>query len=251
MSEKSPPCTGEESFCIRAYESGEENRATLPAYCNYLQEAAGNHAHALGLGIHELQDAGFTWMLSRLRLVVNHYAAWRDTVRVRTWPSGNRGRLAATRDFLMSDAMGRELLRGTSEWLYVDLATLRVTRLPPAFLALVSEATPAATVPEPAGRIPDFGDAEWSATLPVRHSDHDFNNHVNNAHYVEWALECLPEAWRTNRRACELDISFRAAARWGDTVLSEAARDGETSLLHRIRRAADHAVLAVARTKWR
>ena len=84
----------------------------------------------------------------------------------------------------------------------------------------------------------------------MRHSDHDFNNHVNNAHYVEWALECLPETWGASRRVRELDISYRAAATWGDTVISEAVRESGDVLLHRIRRASDNAVLATARTVW-
>lgn len=50
----------------------------------------------------------------------------------------------------------------------------------------------------------------------------------------------------------ELDIAFRAAARWGDTVTAEAAHDAGDSdaLLHRIRRDADGALLAQARTIW-
>jgi len=94
------------------------------------------------------------------------------------------------------------------------------------------------------------GGADWSAAVTVRHSDHDFNRHVNNAHYVEWALECLPDDWRASRRVCELDISYRASAMWGDTVISEAVRESGEVLLHRIRRASDHAVLATARTVW-
>ena len=241
----------EETFCVRAYESGVNNQVTLAAYCNYLQEIAGNHARVLGLGIQELQDAGFTWMLSRLHVVIQAYAAWQDPVCVRTWPAGLHGRLTAIRDFAARGAGGAALLKGVSEWLYVDLASRKIVRLPPAFAALAPEGTPQVDVPEAAGKIPDFAAAEWSAALTVRHSDHDFNNHVNNAHYVEWALECLPDAWREKRQVRELDIVYRTAAMWGDTVISEAARESDAVLLHRILRASDHAALAVARTTWR
>lgn len=241
----------EETFCVRAYESGVNNQVTLPAYCNYLQEIAGNHARTLGLGIHELQDAGFTWMLSRLHVVIDTYAAWRANVNIRTWPAGLHGRLTAIRDFEAHGDTGNTLLKGVSEWLYVDLASRKIVRLPQAFAALAPAGTPQVDVPEAAVKISDFEPAEWSATLTVRHSDHDFNKHVNNAHYVEWALECLPDAWREKRRVCELDISYRTAAMWGDTVISEAARANDTVVVHRIRRASDNTALAVAHTVWR
>ena len=241
----------DETFCVRAYESGVNNQVTLPAYCNYLQEIAGNHARALGLGIHELQDAGFTWMLARLHLVINTYAAWRENVNIRTWPAGLRGRLTAVRDFFVCGDSGAVLLQGVSEWLYVDLNTRKIVRLPHAFAALAPADTPLVDVPEKSCKPPDFSEAEWSASLTVRHSDHDFNNHVNNAHYVEWALECVPDEWRGKRRVCDLDIVYRTSARWGDTVISEAVRETDAVLLHRIRRASDNAALATARTVWR
>lgn len=251
MDPKLPHRYRDETFCVRAYESGVDNQVTLPAYCNYLQEIAGSHARELGLGIHELQDAGFTWILARLRLVIDAYAAWRENVTLRTWPSGLRGRLTACRDFVARDDAGKRLLQGVSEWLYVDLATRRIVRLPQAFAALAPEGTPQVDVPQAEGKLPELAEAAWSTALTVRHSDHDFNNHVNNAHYVEWALECLPETWRGTRRVRELDIAFRAAATWGDTVLSEAAPESDAVLLHRIRRLSDNATLAAARTVWR
>lgn len=239
----------DETFCVRAYESGVNNHVTIQAYCNYLQEIAGNHAHTLGLGIEELQGAGFTWMLARLRLAIHACASWRENVHIRTWPAGTHGRLTALRHFFAQDDAGVNLLLGVSEWLYVDLGTLKIARLPQAFAALAPEGTPQVAMPA-AEKIHDFAEAEWSAALTVRHSDHDFNNHVNNAHYVEWALECLPDDWRATRQVRELDIVFRIAAHWGDTVMSEAVRENGDTLLHRIRRTADGAVLAQARTTW-
>ena len=244
------PHSRDETFCVRAYESGVDNRVTLPVYCNYLQEIAGNHARELGLGIHELQEAGFTWMLARLRLVVDAYAPWRGQVHVRTWPSGTRGRLTALRDFVARGDGGDVLLRGVSEWLYMDMHTLKPARLPPAFAALAPEGTPRAGVPDADGKMPALTETAWSASLTVRRSDHDFNNHVNNAHYVEWALECLPDAWIETRRVRELDIVYRAAARWGDTVVSEAAQENADTLLHGIRRTPDGMLLASAKTVW-
>ena len=241
----------DDTFLVRAYESGVNNRVTLPGYCNYLQDVAGEHATRLGLGIHDLQQANRTWMLGHLHLLIHRYAAWQETVYVRTWPAGVRGKLAAQRDFLVTDRNGQLLLQGVSEWLYVDLATHRLSRLPEAFSALAPEGTPRSGVPELDGKIPDVENPEWSCALTVRRSDHDFNNHVNNVHYVEWGLECLPEDLLNTRQVRRLDISFKGEALQGDTVLCEATPLSRDVILHRIRRAADLSILATLRTEWR
>jgi acyl-ACP thioesterase len=240
----------DETFLVRAYESGVNNRVTLPSYCNYLQEVAGKHATRLGLGIHELQQENVTWMLGHLHLLIHRYAAWQEEIHVRTWPAGMRGRLTAQRDFLVTDSSGQLILQGVSEWLYVDLATRRPTRLPEAFAALAPEGTPRSGVPDLEGKIPDFENPEWSCALTVRQSDHDFNDHVNNVHYVEWGLECLPEDLLKTKQVKRLDISFKSAARFGDTVMCEAASQSDNLILHRLRRASDNATLAVMRTEW-
>ena len=239
-----------EIFRVRAVEAGTENRVSVPAICDYLQEIAGNHAKALGVGIQALQAEGVTWMLARLRLAVSRFAGWGDEIALRTWPSGTRGRLTALRDFEARDSQGRPLFNATSEWLYVDVQAQRIVKLPPAFAELAPEGSPRAEMPESPEKFPAWpGTAEWTAEVSVRKSDQDFNRHVNNAHYVEWALEPLPDEWLTEHRLATLDIQFRQAAHSGERVSCEAAREGE-ALLHRIVRLPDCAVLAQARSTW-
>lgn len=244
----------EETFRVRALDSGPDGRATLPALCNYLQEIAGGHAGALGLGILSLQGHGRTWMLARLRMEIPRLARWRENVTIRTWPSGTRGRLTALRDFEAFDDAGAPLLRASSEWLYVDVLSMKILRLPPGVDALAPEGTPRAALPEepPAPAPGAWPGAAWACDFPVRRGDQDFNRHVNNARYAEWALEPLPEEWMESRIVRSLDIRFRRAARRGDTVRCEAAPDpaDPRALLHRILRLPGQTLLAQARTSW-
>ena len=84
----------------------------------------------------------------------------------------------------------------------------------------------------------------------TRHGDLDFNDHVNNVHYVEWMLECRAGAGSgggevTAAMPGEIDIVFRQAAKAGEALVSEFCADGERTL-HAIRRPSDGAVLATA-----
>ena len=110
------------AFTVRSYEAGIANHVTLPTLCNYMQEAAGVNAARLGWGIQDLQAEGLTWMLSRLRVGVIRYVPWGETVTVRTWPSGTKGRLIVQGCFFRLDGKGDVLFLASSEWLYVDIA---------------------------------------------------------------------------------------------------------------------------------
>ena len=231
------------AFAVRAYEAGINNRVTLPTLCNYMQEAAGINAARLGWGIRALQDEGLTWMLSRLRVRVVRYVPWGETVTVRTWPSGMKGRLVAKRCFLGLGADGEELFRASSEWLYVNLASQKIEKLPESFAGLVPSGTPGIELPEIGGKFVQMPSVDARADILTRQGDLDFNDHVNNVHYVEWMLESAAD-----RYPGDLDIVFRQAAKAGEALVSEWCDAGEGRALHAVRRAADGALLATAAT---
>lgn len=235
----------DERFCVRSYESGVTNRVSLATLCNYMQESAGLSADRMGWGIQKLQSEGLTWMLSRLYVKVSRYVPWGTELTVRTWPSGMKGRLLATRCFQAADGSGGEVLQAYSEWLYVDMGSQKIVRLPDGFAGLVPEGTPSVVFNDLGGKSVKLPGVTASAEVRVRQSDLDFNDHVNNVHYVEWMLEALPG----RSGPSEIDIAFRSAAKAGDVLVSECFCEGAKSF-HQIRRLSDGQVLASAAMAW-
>ena len=231
----------DEKFCVRSYEAGVTNHVSLAALCNYMQESAGLSADRMGWGIRKLQEEGLTWMLCRLYVKVSRYVPWGTEIAMRTWPSGMKGRLLATRCFQAADGSGGEVLQAYSEWLYVDMQSQRIVKLPEGFAGLVPEGTPVVTPVDLGGKSVKLADVTASVEIRVRQSDLDFNDHVNNVHYVEWMLEALPGRGRPS----EIDIVFRSAAKAGDVLASECFCEGNKSF-HQIRRACDGQILATA-----
>ena len=236
------------AYRVRSYETGVRNRLTLPNLCNYLQEAAGEHAEKLGFGILDLQARGVSWMLSRLRVKVAHEASWGASLRVETWPCGVQRRLVAPRDFQVFDAAtGERIAEGVSEWLTVDLAALRIVRPTEKFAELVGADVPRTPLAaeEGRGKFAALAKVDAAAKILVRRADHDFNDHVNNVHYVEWTFEALPDAFR-DRAATGLDIVFRQAAHAGDELESRVEVVDDSHVRVAIVRLSDNALLATA-----
>ena len=151
-------------------------------------------------------------MLSRLRVRVSRYVPWGEAVTVRTWPSGMKGKLVAKRCFLGLDGDGGELFRAASEWLYVDMKAQKIAKLPETFAGLVPDGTPDFEFPDIGGKFAHLPSVDSCAEIQTRHSDLDFNDHVNNVHYVEWMLENVKCG--IGNVEC-VDIVFRSAAKAG------------------------------------
>jgi medium-chain acyl-[acyl-carrier-protein] hydrolase len=100
--------------------------------------------------------------------------------------------------------------------------------------------------------VPAARDAEVGFRVEMGHID--WNRHVNNAVYVQWALEAVPPDVLQRSRPVELEVSYRAEAFYGDKVVSVLQRvpgaDPGAVFLHQILNAATGAELTRLKTRW-
>ena len=238
-----------ESFTLRAYEVDRHGRASLPTICNWLQEAAGNHAARLGWSVHELAEQGTTWVLARLRLRLDRAVAWGENVRVETWPAGAQ-RVFALRDFRLVADAGDLIGVATTSWMLMNLASRRPVRPPRALEELIARASGRALIDD-MEKLPEVGEAESERRLEVRYADLDVNGHANNVSVISWVLEAL-EAETLERAPRELAVEFRAESTRGDGVTSRARCESPVPLVvaHALQRLSDGREIARARTIW-
>lgn len=236
--------TFQESFKIRASEIDFNQRATLPAICNLLQEIAGNHARELKFDITDLQQDELTWVLRRLNVKIARFPKWREEITIKTWPSSGDG-LRAYRDFLIIDENGDVIGKSLTYWLIMDMQSRRPTRIPKEILQLAPDETDH-VLPVTKADFSDIDRGGYSQQFKVRKSDLDLNQHVNNVRYIEWALSCLPEEVSVSKT----DIQFVAESILGDMVLAESEKvssdSNKQSFNHQIRRISDDKILAKA-----
>ncbi|MGC9373001.1 MAG: acyl-[acyl-carrier-protein] thioesterase [Thermovirgaceae bacterium] len=215
-------------------EMGPHGRMKIVSVANRFQDAAGEHADELGLGVRDLLAQGFTWVLHRYRLVFSRLPACGEHLRVRTWYRPERN-LYSLRNFTMEDEKGAELVFAQSSWIVVNLSRGRPVRLdsvmPPSYEKNLSADLDA--------RFPDIPRLEKPVremSFSVRLHDLDVNRHVNNARYIEWAVETVPPEILENMAPAVVDAVFKNSAGYGDRIRSLVRRDTGpgTTFLHRL-----------------
>jgi len=244
----------EKVFPIRYHELDSHGLLRPVTLLNLVQDVGGLHAAQLGVSVRDLRQRGLTWVLSRVHLVVDRYLHADDVIHVRTWPSTREG-LFSCREFEMLDKNGDLFSRATSSWAVLNLASRRPVRLQDSLPEYPLTARRA--LDDDFSSLPIFPETidDTFRELPflVRRSDQDSNHHVNNTVYTDWALEAAPDDVAAGHLQ-SLEVSFRAEAIYGDSILSQCVvnRSGDNAeCLHRIINSRDRRELARLRTCWK
>jgi len=236
-------------FAIKTSELDFRKRIPPSVFYRCLQESAENHAVAYAFDSETLLQQGLSWVLLKIHLIVDEYPEGRQDIIVETWPSALESRYAH-RDFLIY-LPGRPdpIARGASTWVLLDVARNR-----PAVVATLLGDSHVVRRPRalenPFPPITPVGGAVRTLTVPVRLADLDINDHVNNLHYVEWIVESVPEGvWRETTPA-EIQIEFKRAVRYGESVRIETSEHGGGAFTHRITSSGTTGDVVLARTLW-
>ncbi len=251
-----------ERFLVRRYDVGADSRLRVQALCTAMGEAAGNHAHILGCGTHQLLAGNRAWVLVKMRIVIEKMPCLQEPFAIETWPTAVE-RLQCRRDFLIRDRRESICARVVTQWVIMNTETRRLDKLPDVIIALQPGGKPCA-LDDGDIRIPQIESGIEGPRFPIRLADIDDLQHVNNTKYIDFALEAalcysqrdtLPadREFFSHKTLHGLDMIFRAESRYGDTVTTLTQQEGDNPqvLLHSLQREDSGQEFARVRTLWR
>jgi acyl-ACP thioesterase len=175
----------------------------------YAQEVAGHHSDQLALTYDALAAKGLFWAVIRNRVQITRLPLSGETITLETWPMPTT-RTAYPRSTVAYDAAGNELFRAISLWILMDRNT-RAMILPGKSGVTVEGSlrgmeldTPRPLLPKPLANC---------SRRNVCFSDLDVNGHMNNARYLDWAMDLLPSAFHKEHTLKDMTLCYMNEAR--------------------------------------
>lgn len=206
-----------EKITVPCYDTDASWLLKPASFMNLAQEAAGRHAVYLGFGYDDLIVSNTAWILSRVHVEFIDTPKWREDITLTTWHKG-LNRLFFLRDFVLTDAQGKERAKATTSWLVLNLETRRLVRDP----KLIEEGTVCTenAIETPADKVqmPKEVEPEFVMEHKVAYSDIDTNGHTNNAMYMHWAMDAVDYDIASTRPVKEFTINFNHETKAGEVV---------------------------------
>jgi acyl-CoA thioester hydrolase len=258
----------ERAFKVRHYECDAYGHVNHANYLRYMQEAAMDASAAVGYDVDRYREMGRQWLIRETDITYLRPLVYGDTVIVKTWV-GDFRRVRSRRlyELRLADS-GEPVATATTEWVYLDVATLRPATVPPEMVtAFWHPQTAAGQRREPFPAAPPPPPGVVRVRRRVEWRDIDPAQHVNNANYLAYIEECNVAATATYgwplARIMERGVGI-VARRYRIEYREPAVMDDElevtsyladvkraTAVRHNeIRRVSDDTVLARAYALW-
>lgn len=238
-----------QKFHIRNFDVDFNGKLKLNMLLNFLQESAAEHAGKLNLSGLDLLKKNLAWIMSRYHISISYYPEQGETIEVSTWPSVVEG-IFTLREYEIR-ASEKKAVQATSSWMALDLQSkkpVKIKKTLPSFPLYSRRA-----VHDDFRPLPDVENTDIELRFPVLKEDLDFNRHVNNVVYIQWAVETAPEDVVMDLRPTQIEVNYKNETYYGDCVVSrtQKLRSGKgPHYIHQLVKESDGREIARLRTEW-
>lgn len=230
-----------------------KGRLFVKTLCDLFNDTAEVQTEQYGVDVATLNAEGMTWMLHRLHIRLHKMPHQNEEVYIETWPSGI-DRLFALRDYRMIREDGEELVRATSEWMYIDLNRRRPMRLSEKVIRMSTEHSIPRIELESILNEKQFSmEAEGGRHFVATFDNIDFNGHVTQASYMRWITNSLPFEFLKEHVLTDVEIIYAHEIMPDSSIYSvySLSRDGDlVTVLHEVKNEAGDLVHCIGKTVW-
>ena len=199
---------------VRFSECGRDGLASEAAIVNFFQDCSAMQSDFLGIGTDRLLAAKRGWFVIAWNIQITKKPAVDKKVRVWTWAVSFTG-IFGDRCMQITDEMtGEVYAECRALYVFMNLETMHPTKVEGKLGTGYSTSPALASVKNCSRKLPPLTDGTSAGTFTVRRHDTDAYGHMNNARYVFYADDYLPEDFKTFR----LQVEYRLSAKLGDTV---------------------------------
>ncbi|MCR4580012.1 MAG: hypothetical protein K5681_06680 [Treponema sp.] len=203
----------------------------LGAIMKILENSGNKHSDMAGDNILKGSSSGIAWIMTDWMLDISSYPKYGDKLSASTWSETVKQPLACMRDFELY-SNGKSVVRGLTKWVLVDLKSGRPLRVSPELIEKYQPEDKALFEDSKMPKIamPAAEDFTKETKITLRRGDIDFNNHVHNLTYLDFALEALPAAIYEEKKTSfsKVRIAYKTGIKAGEAITCRYAEmDGK------------------------
>jgi acyl-ACP thioesterase len=207
----------EKRYIVQVSEVDFKQQLKLSSLFVYLQDMATEHANRLGVGRNVIQSKyGIIWVLNRARVDIIRYPKFKEEIIIETWPEQPE-KVEFNRNFIVYDIERNIIAKAFTQWVVIDFNKRRLRRS-----SIIEEKFPEIerkrAIECTLGKIKPAGSLALSYKKTVGYSDIDVNEHLNNAKYIDYIMDCFSVDKHKKHSVKSIDVNYMHESLPGETI---------------------------------
>lgn len=199
----------------RISEYARDGRLSVNSIIGILEDAGSKHSASVNDNIIESGLNGVSWILVEWNVKIHSLPDSTQKLYVDTWAISKKAELITSREFEVKDENGNVYINACEKLVLQDFNNGKLLKITP---EMMTDYKPEEEVHYDFDfsklREPESYDSE--KTLAVRATDIDFNEHVHNTFYLDYALEAIEQY--ENKAISGFRILYKKPLVYGDRV---------------------------------
>lgn len=206
-----------QTLSIPCYQTDFRSMLSPGCFMEIAQDTCEPHSRLLGIGHDELIAYRVVWVLTRMHFRFHKPVYWRDRVSITTWHKGLEA-AQYLRDFTMVNEAGECVVDATSSWVMINIDTREFVRRSP--IECDDTVCKDNAIEKSCERLraPRDIEPQYAYTHRIAFSDLDKNVHTNNAKYLLWSMNAIPEEVTMKQLVKDVKINFNHETRLNEMI---------------------------------
>lgn len=203
----------------------------IPAIMKILENAGTKHTDAVGDNILDSSNKGLTWILTDWYVEIKSCPTYGDKILSKTWSQFTTTTFGCARDF---ELYANEKLAAiaSTRWVLLDLKTERPTKIDKEWFTIYQSEDKSVFDNPRLPKTENVTEFLSEKTLEIRRGDIDFNDHVHNLTYLDYALEAIPQDVYDKMDFTKIRISYKSAVKQNDKIVCKYAFVNEKHIVN-------------------
>ena len=176
----------------RVSEYAKDGKLALSSIIGILGDAGSKHSASVNDDIVESGLKGVSWILVEWNVEIHSLPSNKEKLYVDTWAVCKKAELITQREFEVKDKDGNVYINACERLVLEDFNVGKLIKITPEMMVdykpeeFLHYEFDSAKIKEPA-------EYDTQKPLAIRTTDIDFNNHVHNTYYLDYALDAIEE----------------------------------------------------------
>ena len=210
----------QETVKPRTSDFDKDGKLSYEAIPNILEIVGGHHSETVNDSIIPDDTCKATWIIVSWRIQIIRRITGTEALNVKTWVFGKVPSVITYRGFIVMDKDGNELIRAQADLCLVDIESGKPIKIGNDFYAQYipeNETVFSDSLP----RLRKKKQYSYKREITLRRCDEDFNHHIHNTRYIEYALDILPDNIYKTADFNSIRITYTKALKLSDRAHGE------------------------------